>query len=64
MESQRNNLVEVKRIKPVENKTNYKAIAPQNLTSVSNFSQHSIIIPELNSTSQPLSLREESKREA
>ena len=64
MKAQGSNLTEVRRIKPTMNRADYEAIISGNLNSVSQFSQASVVIPELNSISQPSLLKEEHKREA
>lgn len=64
MKAQGSNLTEVRRVEPAVNRTDYGAIVPSDLNSVSRFSQVSIVISELNSTSQPSLLKEEHKREA
>ena len=64
MREQGSNLIATKRVKPVVNKANYKAIIASSLNSVSRFSETSIVAPELNSTSQPSFVANEEKREA
>jgi len=64
MSPEETNVIEVKRSRPVKNVVVYKAIVPRNLSSVSGFSEGSIIVSELNSTSQPIYFKEEDKRKA
>jgi len=47
MKGTKNNLVEVRRVKPVRNNVVYRSIVPDNLTSTSAFSNDPIVIDEL-----------------
>ena len=47
MRRRKNNLIEVRRVKPVRNNAVYRSIVPKNLTSTSAFSNDPIVIDEL-----------------
>jgi len=64
MAPEESNLIEIQRSKPIRNKTVYKAIVPKNLGSVSNFTESSIIVSELGSTSQPIYYERQYTRKA
>ena len=49
----RNNLLETKKIKMVDNRVTYGPIVEENLNSISQFSPDSTVLPEFNSTSKP-----------
>lgn len=54
MTPKESNLIEIQRSRPARNKAVYKAVVPRDLGSISGFTESSIVVSELGSTSQPL----------
>lgn len=62
--SRMSNLVETRRLRPTRNRARYRAIIHDSLNSVSNVSQTPLVIQELDSISEPIHRKKQSKRMA
>lgn len=62
MEPESETLIEIQKIRPVRNTVEFVTVVDGNLNSVSTFSEKSLVIPELNSVTEPTILVSKEKR--